>query len=479
MGVYFREAIKNIRANFLLNLAIVVLIVSVMTFLGIVSIQVQISDLTASVVLNQEAFVELSQYQFWMDGEVYNRLVIRRNVDTDEWLPEEEAYIYYPLSKDPLINMQYVSNSDKFWNFYRKLKSIPGVYVETIRNVGYNGVEQHDAYTGHYTYDVTRDYVVTLDFFDIEKITFLKGRAPCEDDFYIDDDGIQVVPIVVGYQLRDYFELGDVVQVTKVFKYYDPDDPKDTIADMHKYSKGKVVGILEPSNTVTDRTGSHFYHVFDSIIRVIKDINPDDFPELKSSEDVYVYVSFHQFSEICNAKIYINKTNEEQAAEEIRNAVKEAGLEELLVLTKVDGYAKISAALEKGRAESYLQVAFCVGMLCVFGLGMLIVMLNVANSKDYAIHHLVGATKRDVALMTTVQMLILLLVSDVLIHYPYLLSKTGLFLNGDSMLYIFSGERKIYIVIAVLNISVLLLTYIISRVYAAKNDVSATIKDKE
>ncbi|MBQ6053052.1 MAG: hypothetical protein IJL30_07210 [Clostridia bacterium] len=90
-----------------------------------------------------------------------------------------------------------------------------------------------------------------------------------------------------------------------------------------------------------------------------------------------------------------------------------------------------------------------------------------------------GATKRDVALMTTVQMLILLLVSDVLIHYPYLLSKTGLFLNGDSMLYIFSGERKIYIVIAVLNISVLLLTYIISRVYAAKNDVSATIKDKE
>jgi hypothetical protein len=47
------------------------------------------------------------------------------------------------------------------------------------------------------------------------------------------------------------------------------------------------------------------------------------------------------------------------------------------------------------------------------------------------------------------------------------------------MLYIFSGERKIYIVIAVMNISVLLLTYIISRVYAAKNDVSATIKDKE
>ena len=163
----------------------------------------------------------------------------------------------------------------------------------------------------------------------------------------------------------------------------------------------------------------------------------------------------------------------------VLNAVKEAGLEELLVLTKVDGYAKISAALEKGRAESYLQVAFCVGMLCVFGLGMLIVMLNVANSKDYAIHRLVGATKRDVALMTTVQMLILLLVSDVLIHYPYLLSKTGLFLNGDSMLYIFSGERKIYIVIAVLNISVLLLTYIISRVYTAKNDVSATIKDKE
>ena len=38
---------------------------------------------------------------------------------------------------------------------------------------------------------------------------------------------------------------------------------------------------------------------------------------------------------------------------------------------------------------------------------------------------------------------------------------------------------NIYIVIAVLNISVLLLTYIISRVYAAKNDVSATIKDKE
>ena len=103
MGVYFREAIKNIRANFLLNLAIVVLIVSVMTFLGIVAIQVQISDLAASVALNQEAFVELSQYKFWISSEANNRLLFRRKFESDEMLPEEEAYIYYPLSMNRVL----------------------------------------------------------------------------------------------------------------------------------------------------------------------------------------------------------------------------------------------------------------------------------------------------------------------------------------------------------------------------------------
>ncbi len=289
MGVYFREAIKNIRANLLLNLAIVVLIVSVMTFLGIVAIQVQISDLAANVVIRQESFVEFSQYRFYTENDL--RLIFRRNRNSDEPVAEEEAFIYYPLSQDPLINMQYVSNSDKLWDFMRKLKNIPGVYVETIHIVGHNSVGHHDAYVNHYTSDKTKDYAVTLDFFDIENLSFLQGRVPTEEDFYIDDDGIQIVPIVVGYQLRDYFELGDIVEIKGVFDNYDSNDLKKRIVQSYEYSKGVVVGILEQSNTITSFDGNHFFNLSDSIVRTIKDPSPDDFPELKSSDDVYVYAS--------------------------------------------------------------------------------------------------------------------------------------------------------------------------------------------
>ena len=479
LGLFFREAVKNIRTNLVLNIAIVALIISVMTFLGIVAIQVQVSDVTADVVMKQEAFVEYSQYRFITDMETLNRINLLVDINTGEAVPEEDVFLHYPLSKDAAVNMQYISNCDRFWDFMRKLRNIPGLYIETVVNVGYNPVGSHDAYVGHYTYDSTRDYAVTLDFFDIEQMTFLSGRAPTEDDLYIDDDGIWVVPIVVGYRLRDYFELGDIVEIKGVFDKYDPDDPKDRIADMHRFSRGRVVGILEPSNTLLDASGNHFRPLYDSIIRVIKYPSPDDFPELKSSDDVYAYVTFRKLTGLFTVKLFLNRTNEEQAAEEIRRALADTGIGSLYSIAKCDGYSKITAALEKGRTETYLQVALCVGLLSVFGLGLLTVMMNVSNAKDYAIHRLAGATKHCVALMATVQMLILLLVSDVLIHYPYLLSKTGLFLNGDSMLYIFSSGRKIYIVIAVLNAAVLLLTYVISRIFAEKMDVSATIKDKE
>ena len=460
-------------------MAIVVMLVSAMTFLGIVSIQVQISDLTASVVFKQEAFVEFSQYRFYISAEDFLRLLNRRDKNSSEPVPEEEAFLYWPLSDDPLINLKYISTSDRVWDFMRTLRSIPGVYYESIKNISYTSIGKHDAYEGHYVPDTTKEYVVTEDFFDVENLTLLKGREPEEDDFCIDGDGIQIVPVLVGYQLRDYFEIGDIVTVKGMLEKYDPDDLKDRIVDSHRYSRGKVVGILDKSNSITTPSGSQLWNLSAGIVRMVQDPNPDDFPELKSSDDSYVYASWEQLQLLVNSKLYINRTNEDRAVEEINRALEDTGLDRIYSIERCDTYSRITAALEKNRTDSYLVVAFCVGTLCLFGLGILILILSIANAKDYAVHRLVGATKHDVALMTTVQMLILLIVSDVLIHYPYFLSKTGLFLNGDSMLYIFSGERKIYIVIAVLNMVMLVMTYIISRIYNARTDIVTTTKDKE
>ena len=361
----------------------------------------------------------------------------------------------------------------------RKVKNIPGVYIESITSTGINRKGEHDGITGHYTSDIAREYAVTLDFFDIEYLTYLDGRAPEEDDFYIDDDGIQVVPVVVGSQLRDEFKIGEIIVSKSMYDLDKCRDPIRRVTNMSKASKGIVVGVLGRSNAVTTSDGAHFYHLSDSIIKTIKDPSPDSYPELKSSDDAYVYVSYEKLYDMINMKVFINRTNEEQAAKEIRQALQDTEIDVIYSFSKCDGYAKITASLEKGRTEVYLHVALCVGALCVFGLGVLIVMLNIANARDYAVHRLVGATRHDIALMTTVQVFILLMASDVLIHYPYLLSKTGLFLNGDSMLYIFSGERKIYIVIVALNLATLLLTYIISFVFASKTDVVTKIREKE
>ncbi|MBO4392263.1 MAG: hypothetical protein J5816_03065, partial [Clostridia bacterium] len=303
---FFTEAIKNIRTNLLLNAAIIVLIVAVMTFLGIVTLQVQISGLTTEVEMKHEAFVELSQYRFLISGDDYiNRL--NRNTRNGLQPNEDDIYICYPLSKDPATNARFIANAARFWEFMQKMKSIPGVYSYFISTSKYLANGQHDAYLGYYVPDSTTDYAVTLDFFEIETLTYLKGRAPKEEDFYIDDDGLQVVPIVVGYQLRDTFELGDTVEIKGMLEKYNPEDLKQRIVKMGKYSRGKVVGILTQSNTVTIADGAHFLYLYAGIIRAVKDPSPDIFPELKNDADAYIYASWQAIQNLATSKIYLNK----------------------------------------------------------------------------------------------------------------------------------------------------------------------------
>ncbi|MBQ6171111.1 MAG: hypothetical protein IJK34_00590 [Clostridia bacterium] len=478
MFVCLTEALKNIKTNFLLNAAIVVMIVSIMTFLGIVTLQIQIRDITTEVVLEQEAFVELSQYRFLIDKESSLRLGQRYDIVSGKYIPEEETFLFYPLSKNPEINRKYLENADKVWDFVDNLNSLQGVFYYTIKQGSFLSVGQHDAYDGHYVPDNTIDYAVTMFFFNIENLTLLKGRLPKEDDFYVDENGVQVVPVLVGYNLRNQFSLGDIVTVKDRLKHYDPNDITMRIVDMPTFSNGIVVGILDKSNVTTSSNGNSLLNFSTSIIRAVKDPSPNNFPDLKNNDNAYIYAAFNKLMLLPSSKLYINRTDEARIVEEINNALKDSGLDAFYSIARCDSYAKITASLEKERTETYLHVALLVGILCIFSLGILILMLNIANEKDYSIHRLVGATKNNVALMTTVQMFILLIVSDVLIHYPYILQATGLFLNGDSMIYIFN-TGKIYTVIAVMNIIILALTYIISRIYASATDIVTSIKDNE
>ena len=478
IGLFFREAVKNIRVNYLLNFAIVILIVSVMTFTGIICVQVKISGEKTEVVLDQEAFIEFSTYQIGATSDKFLKLLLRMDGNNQRTVPAEEAFLYGELTDDPDVNAKYLRNSDDFWVFFRRLRTIQGVYVETYKIHALTG---QDYYEGHTVPKNGDELIVETDFFNLENLTFLKGRAPTDDDFYIDENGFQVVPVVVGYQLKDNFEIGDLVYNKKRIDEYSKASLFNKITRSYLYSIGKVVGVLDKSNSILHPSGDTFLlNVSSSVIKTWRFPTPDAFPELKSTDELYVKASHDTITSMSSMKIYINKTNEAQAVEEIRKALNETGLDEVFDVIRTNtSYAKISASIEKERADSYLTVAMCVGILCLAGLGTLIMMINVTNTKDYSIQSLIGASKRDLALMTTVQMIILLLVSDILIHYPYILSATGILLNGDSMRYIFATGSDFYRILAVINLVVIVLTYSISRIYTARIDIVTTIKDKE
>jgi len=477
LKIHIKEAIKNIRANFGLNIAIIVFIVAMMTFAGIITNQLLINEMRVELKLNQEAFVEYSQYHLQDNGD-YSRLVYGKDLEGNE-TPDSERFINYRLTDNLAVNSQYLSNCNKIWDFYRKLNNISGVYFETLINLGRAQIGQHDAYEGYYTPDSIKEFIVDKNFFKLEQLTYLEGRAPKDEDYYIDEDGFQVVPVVIGYQLREYFKLGDIIYPKGMTERYNPERIENSILESYNYTKGIVVGILTSSNSITGSWGITFYSLSDRIIKPRILPTPDNYPELKSSDKYYLLASFYGLNEFINGKIYINKTNEEQAVEEIRKAIKDCGLDELFTISNSSSYSKIAVSIENERTYNYLVIAFCVGLLCLFGLGILIVMVNIANTKDYSIHRLIGATKRDTAVMTIVQMFILLVISDILVHYPFVLSKTGLFLNGDSMQYIWAIRPKMYLTIAIVNVAVLIVTYVVSRIYTARIDIVTTIKDKE
>ena len=52
-----------------------------------------------------------------------------------------------------------------------------------------------------------------------------------------------------------------------------------------------------------------------------KSPSPDNYPELRNDEEAYIDVTWNYAFSIPTMKIYINKTNEEQAVAEIRQAL--------------------------------------------------------------------------------------------------------------------------------------------------------------
>ena len=51
--------------------------------------------------------------------------------------------------------------------------------------------------------------------------------------------------------------------------------------------------------------------------------------------------------------------------------------------------------------------------------------------------------------------------------------------NSSSMRYIFAAGADFYRMVAAINIVIIILTYVISRIYTARIDIVTTIKDKE
>ena len=286
--IYLTEAIKNIKANITLSVIIVLLFtfliqISSYSIAG-VTYHFWSDDQFNSGIINNEAYIEYSVYSIRRKaGTTYNDDIfiseIRainpedfNNPITSPLTEEEIAYndaviASYNKLSEQLDNIDGYVFADRWWN-----------YLISDNGSGYELSEEGQGRISNfadseisimfytdigYTVDEIRQFCTyNAVYMDLETV-LMEGFTYCEGEgfteknldfeYLIKEDGtLPTIPIVMGYDFREYFDIGDVLlnpETRYAIKMrnegrFDPGNRDQ------QYARFVVVGFLEESTTL-------------------------------------------------------------------------------------------------------------------------------------------------------------------------------------------------------------------------------------
>ncbi len=515
--VYITEAMKNIRSNITLSVTIVILFTMLIQILSYsfawITYRYWSGGMFDSGIKN-EAYIEYSVYSLQKAGEAERKdiygVFITEKTQPDPENPqnrtivpltdEEKAYndsviaSYYVL-KEKIDKIEGLIFSWRTWTF---LKSDSGkaFSISSSAEEGMNYAENELSlmfYTDMgYTEEEIRQFCdyncvnINIDTVLIEGLTYCEGEGFTEENLKFDyviteEGGIPTIPIVMGYDFREYYDIGDVIS--------NPEGPYQAkmkkegrvstdIQDQY-YAKYVVVGFLN-KNTSLEKGPGVRRNVDNCIIRPAIPVTPEYFPGINEKNYINDF-----YEKLQNTLIYIDKAGEATAVEALSNAFAESPVNGYYykLLDNIQANAVYKQVYEK-RSINYGMIAASTLVFCVAVIIMIIVNKYKNSVRDTAIHRLIGATVGDSVKTYVLEFAIYLLLADILSHYVYIIyaiNPMSTVLIGFWMSLPVAGVeiRMIYPLMLVMNILFLAIVAVVAYVCSSRLETAEIIKGKE
>lgn len=513
--IYLTEAVKNIKSNITLSVIIVLLFTFLIQLISYsfawITYNFWSTEIHNSGITN-EAYIEYSIYSIQRKStENYNYDIFisekRYNPENPAdpiiipLTDEEKEYnnsviVSYNNLTEQLKNINGYIFSGKNWGSY--LKSDNGNAYE-LSDQGIRGVNDYveiDSITnafsdmGYTKEEISQfcDYrcvKIDIDTILMEGFTYCEGEGFTEDnldfEYTITDGKLPTVPIVMGYEFKDFFDIGDVITNPEGRDWIKSIKEGDTVSEYHHQTFGHfvVVGFLDENTSIEYGPGVR-YNVDNYIVVPYVPNIPQYFPNESEQSQIKDF-----YRSLPDKIIYIEKDNELATVEALSKALSEDTI--VGMHYKLEKNTQANAVYRQMFEKRMINYALIAGSTLIFCIAVIIlIIVNKFNSniKDTAIHRLIGATVTDSVKTYVLEFAIHLLCADILSHYVYIIyaiNPMSTILIGFWMTLPIGGTniRLIYPLMLIMNILFLLLVAIISYFYSAKLDTASIIKGKE
>lgn len=514
--IYLTEAIKNIKSRLTLSVIIVLLFVLLIQVLSY-----SLAWMTHHL-FRMESFDNTIRNEAYIEYAIYS-LKPKGNISSDDLIRSED-YQYNPDDpENPIVRTlteEDIAHNEKvvasYEIFYNKLKNIDGLILidKTWSAPFFSDDGRAYEISLQNTVNLTNhaDDTNIVDFFEelgysknevrqfcdyncvrynketilLENFTYCEGRGWTEEDLQFDylmqaDGTLPTVPIVMGYNFKDYYDVGDVIKhpeggyAVKMFNegYYTPGHTDQT------FGQFVVIGFLDEDTNVEKDSGLR--HNLNSYIIVPQVPNtPEYFPNGNKE-----YMAQDFYSSLINKQIYIDKENEQQVLAELIKVLSEDTVRGVNIYPEKQ--SQINAVYEKLSEKRTINYAMISGATLVFTVAiMVIIIINKfrSNIKDIAVHRVVGATVADNVKCYLLEYTIYLLCADILTHFEYImrLISPGTFWFFTFSMHIRVGDTAVYLIyplMIAMNILILAIVGIVAYICSSRLDVATVIKGKE
>jgi|GEM_PF-1648558 len=231
-------------------------------------------------------------------------------------------------------------------------------------------------------------------FFELFPVRLDSGRFFTDEEFELENEPGSTVPVLLGYEFKKYYEIGDVLETELNWNivWSDISPKEDYVVNV------EVIGFIAKDEVFPDDVGSTLISYNKRIVSPYNNRRYSEYTDLTLKEDG-TYSSNNTFAQGVNGTyILVDKDRETEIVNEMKELLKKYDLDGTL---KFRRYLYTTASIENNYMEN-MGIRIALTILTVVFAFVSVILLTVnritANIRNYAIHLISGGTYNNIYL---------------------------------------------------------------------------------